>query len=139
MELNDQPSETAQQGEGYPQGRFILLLILLAVMLIAIAAAQFEGMRAVEPTGISESVLQGDVQAKLAYYYAHSLTMFKPQAGQYSFIASKQYEQSIREEPSPEVYRRLIVLSHEFRGEDTARYIKEFGRLKANRRNGNTE
>lgn len=133
MELSDQPMESPDRSGGYPQGRFILLLVLLAAMLVALAAAQFEGMRAVEPSGVSESVLQGDVQAKLAYYYAHSFTMLKPQAGQSAALAVLQYERSIREEPSPEVYRRLIVLSHEFRAEDTAHYIKEFGRLKANR------
>ncbi len=105
--------ENPEQGRGYPQGRFILLLALLAVILIGIAVAQFEGMRVVEPASISEKTLQGDLQAKTAYYYSHSFPLLRANAGQAYTLAAELYERSIREDPSPDVYRRLIILSHE--------------------------
>ena len=133
METENQPTGNTEQGRGYPRGRFNLLLVLLAVVMAIVGAAQYAGTRDAEPSGISEGLLQGDIAAKTAYLYNNSFPMLKPQAAELHDVAFKRYEEARRESPSPEVYRRLIIASHESGGRSTARYIARLDELKVDR------
>ncbi len=132
MEHDGRPIESPEQGRGYPESRFNLLLVALAVILIVIGIAQSTGTRAVEPSAVSETVLQGDIAARIAYAYASYLgPMAQAQALELADMAYASFEKEARVSPSPEVLRRLIILSPELVRRDRARYIDELANLKA--------
>ena len=131
MDQENQPIENPTPPEGYPQGRFILLLCALGLILVLVSIAQFEGVRAVEPSGISESVLQGDLAAKIAYVYTAYIPSLRSETAESIDLALQRYEEAAREAPSPEVYRRLIVLSYQSGRKDAVLYINTLEHLKA--------
>lgn len=130
MELESRPTESPEPGSGYPRSRFNLLLILLAVVLAVVGVAQFTGTRAVEPAAVSENVLQGDIASKIAYAYASYLgPMGQAQGLELAETAYQSLEKEARTSPSPQVLRRLIILSPELVRKDRARYIDQLASL----------
>lgn len=133
MEIENQPTGNTEVGRGYPRGRFNLLLVLLAVVMAIVGAAQYAGTRDAEPSGISEDILQGDIAAKSAYVYRSYFPALKSQIAELHDAAIGRYTYAAREAPGPDAYRRLIIFSYNAGGRSTARYIRHLSEVKVAR------
>lgn len=133
-EPNSVQASEIQPSAGYPRHRFIILLIVLALLVIVIGAAQRIQGPGVETGVVSEGSLEGDVAIKLSYAYGRWMS-FAPAASrqreQVEAFRREQrrsaitwYQRAAREDPSPSNIRPLIIIQYPSKRE---REIKRLG------------
>ncbi|MCX6375839.1 MAG: hypothetical protein NTU88_07385, partial [Armatimonadetes bacterium] len=104
---------------GYPRVRFVALLIIVVALLLAIGIAQ-RGIRpAAEGSSFSEKALQADIAMKMSYAYQRWFEAIPGGAAQSRIGVFREtqkrsavawYAQVVRENPSADHIRRLIIL-----------------------------
>ena len=125
MELAQEEPSSPEMHEAYPPAaylrrRFVLLLIVLAVLLIFIGVVQRLGLEAGEGPAIQESALEGNVSMKLSYAYRRwmlplgadrerRIEAFE-EAQRRSAVA--QYQSAVAENRSGDDIRRLIIIQY---------------------------
>lgn len=104
---------------GYPRVRFVVLLIIIAALLIAIGIAQRRYSPTSGESSFSEKTLQADIAMKMSYAYQRWFAAVPEGAAQnrIGVFAETQkrsavawYAQVVRENPSADHIRRLVIL-----------------------------
>lgn len=117
-----EPMEGEPQAPAYPQNRFVVLLIVLAVLVAMVGVAQRIPTPATEEPQFSEKTLEGDTAMKFAYAserWKSFLSHIPAQRQQMEVLYYRQrlsaiasYRQAIEENPSPQNIRRLIIIEY---------------------------
>jgi len=107
---------------GYPRGRFVLFLVLVAALLIFIGVVERLSLQAGEEPAMQESALEGDVSMKLSYAYRRWMSSLPANRGLEQRIEAFEeaqrvsaialYRRAVAEKPSPENLRRLIIVQY---------------------------
>lgn len=102
----------------YPHDRYVLLIIVMAVLMLFIGVAQFVPSLTLDETAGPEMQLEGDIPIKLVYAYERWIGI-APEIGtegvkafqhQQRQAARVSYRKLVRRDPSPSNIRRLLIL-----------------------------
>lgn len=117
-----EPMEGEPQAPAYPRNRFVFLLIILVVLVAVVGVAQRLPSPRGEQPEFSEKTLEGDTAMKFACAWERlqSSLPYKPGQRQRMEVfrdrqrlaAIASYRQAVKENPSPNTIRRLIIIQY---------------------------